>query len=66
MCGKKFPGEHGHIAIGTSDCERAMYYLNNSKGVDFDMETARFKNGKVTFVYLKGEIGGFAFHLVEK
>lgn len=66
VCGKKFPGEHGHIAIGTSDCERAMYYLNNSKGVDFDMETARFKNGKVTFVYLKGEIGGFAFHLVEK
>lgn len=66
VCGKKFPGTHGHIAIGTSDCERAMYYLQNSKGVDFDMETARFKNGKVTFVYLKGEIGGFAFHLVEK
>lgn len=63
--GKQFPGTHGHIAIGTSDCERAMYYLEK-KGVEFDMETAKYKNDRLTFVYLKEEIGGFAFHLIEK
>lgn len=66
VCGKEFPGVHGHIAIGTSDCERAMYYLENSRGVEFDMETAKYKNGRIAAVYLKEQIGGFAFHLVEK
>lgn len=65
VCGKRFPGTHGHIAIGTSDCERAMYYLEK-KGVAFDMETAKYKNERLLSVYMKEEIGGFAFHLVEK
>lgn len=66
VCGKPFPGLHGHIAIGTSDCERAMYYLEHTKGVTFDMETAKYKNGRIAAVYLSEQIGGFAFHLVEK
>ena len=65
VCGKRFPGTHGHIAIGTSDCERAMYHLQK-KGVLFDEETKKYKNGRLLSIYLKEEIGGFAFHLVEK
>lgn len=65
VCGKHFPGTHGHIAIGTSDCERAMYHLEK-KGILFDEETKKYKNGRLLSIYLKEEIGGFAFHLVEK
>ena len=65
VCRKRFPGVHGHIAIGTSSCERAMYFLSKS-GVEFDMETAKYKGDKLTSVYLKEQIGGFAFHLVTK
>ena len=65
VCRKRFPGAHGHIAIGTSSCERAMYFLSKN-GAEFDMETAKYKGDKLTSVYLKEQIGGFAFHLVEK
>lgn len=65
VCRKRFPGTHGHIAIGTSSCERAMYFLSKN-GVEFDMETARYKGGRLTSLYLKEQVGGFALHLVEK
>lgn len=65
ICHKTFPGEHGHIAIGTSDCERAMYYLEK-KGIEFDLETAKYKQNRLTSIYIKACIGGFAIHLVEK
>ena len=35
-------------------------------GFEFDMDTAKYKNGKLIAVYLKGELGGFAVHLVQK
>ncbi len=59
----KFLGTHGHIAIGTNNIERAMYYLENVCGVAFDMETAKYKEGKLVAIYLQGEFGGFAVHL---
>lgn len=65
VCRKRFPGAHGHIAIGTSSCERAMYFLSKC-GVEFDIETAKYKGGRLTSVYLKEQVGGFALHLVEK
>ena len=58
-------GKNGHIAIGTSDIEKAVAYLQE-QGVEFDMDIAKYKNDKMTAVYLKGEIGGFAVHLVQK
>lgn len=61
---KKMPGSHGHIAIGVSDVERAVYYLRK-QGVEFDLENAKYKGGRMSSVYLKEEIAGFAFHLVE-
>ena len=58
-------GANGHIAIGTNYIERAVYHME-LQGFEFDPETAKYKNGKMVAIYLKGELGGFAVHLVQK
>lgn len=58
-------GKNGHIAIGTTDVVKAVEYLQG-QGVEFDMESAKYKEEKMIAVYLKEEIGGFAVHLVKK
>ena len=58
-------GTHGHIAIGTNYIQRAIYHME-LQGFEFDMSTAKYKNDKLIAVYLKGELGGFAVHLVQK
>ena len=65
VCRKRFPGVHGHIAVGTGNVERAIYHLSK-KGISFDMGTAKYKSGRLSSVYLAEEIGGFAIHLMEK
>ncbi len=56
-------GAHGHVGIKTNSVERAVYHLEH-RGIKFDYDSARYdKNGKMTFIYLADEIGGFAFHL---
>ena len=65
VCKKRFPGVHGHLAVGTGNCERAMFYLSK-KGMTFDMDTAKYKGERVSSIYLTEQIGGFAIHLVEK
>lgn len=62
----KFPGELGHIAIGTNSVERAKTYLQR-KGVSFREEFKKVdEQGKMVAVYLEEEIGGFAVHLLRK
>lgn len=57
------PGKNGHIAIKTRSVERAAYFLERN-GVELKMDTASYDAaGKLTFVYIKEEIGGFAIHL---
>lgn len=58
-------GAKGHIAIGTNHIERAVSYLE-VLGVAVDMETAKYKDGKLATVYLKDEVAGFALHLLQK
>lgn len=59
-------GQKGHIAISTNFVDRAEAYLSRM-GVEFIDETRAFDaKGNETVVYLKEEIGGFAFHLVRK
>ena len=60
-----FLGTHGHLAIGTNSVPRAMAYLRR-RGAEFDMTTAKPEGGPIKAVYLKGEIGGFAIHLLQK
>ena len=59
-------GKNGHIAIGCNDVDRACSYLA-SKGISFAEDTRKIDDaGKTKFIYLKEEMGGFAFHLVKK
>lgn len=58
-------GTHGHIAIGTTNVGRARAYLER-QGFEFLPETAKSDSKGTVAVYLKGEIAGFAVHLVRK
>lgn len=61
----KGPGRMGHVAIGTNSLDRAVHHLKR-RGFEVD-ETSRVeKNGAPVAVYLKQEISGFAFHLLQK
>ena len=58
-------GTNGHIAIAAWDVDRAIYHLSRN-GASFD-ETTRSADEKGTkVIYLEGEFGGFAIHLVRK
>ena len=58
-------GAKGHIAIGTNFVDRAEAFLSRM-GVEFIDESRGFDaKGRESVVYLKNEIGGFAFHLVK-
>jgi len=59
-------GTHGHIAIAANNVDRAIYHLGR-KGVTFNEATRKTDaQGSTTVIYLEGEIGGFAIHLVRK
>lgn len=58
-------GKNGHIAIATNSIKRALHQLKNI-GILPDMETAKYDGDRITVVYLQGEIGGFAVHLLER
>jgi 2-dehydro-3-deoxyphosphogluconate aldolase/(4S)-4-hydroxy-2-oxoglutarate aldolase len=61
-----FRGKNGHIAIGCNFPDRARSYLERL-GVEFDESTATYdEKGKLKVVYMKDDIGGFAFHLIQK
>lgn len=63
---KPFLGDHGHIAIGTNDIERAAAYLE-AKGVRFDYANAnQGTDGRYIAVYMQKQIAGFAIHLFQK
>ena len=59
-----FRGTHGHIGIQTNFIDRAKAYLER-QGFVFDESSANIKDGKLTAIYLKDEIAGFALHLVQ-
>lgn len=58
-------GASGHIAIRTCSIPRAAAELAKH-GFELDESTAKYKGEKMTAVYLKKEIGGFAIHLLQK
>lgn len=63
---KKFRGENGHVAIATTSVDRAKSHLEKL-GFEFDESTANYTpDGKLKVIYLKNDIGGFAFHLIQK
>lgn len=59
-------GRNGHIAVKTNYIDRAVYHLGK-QGVAFIEESAkRDAKGNLVAIYLEGEFGGFAVHLVQK
>ena len=61
-----FLGKNGHIALKTADLETAVEELK-SKGYSFNETTAAYaENGKLKNIYLDGEFGGFAIHLMQE
>ena len=61
-----FLGKNGHIAMRTPDLKAAMEELEEN-GFRFRMETAAyFEDGRIKNVYLEGEYGGFAIHIMQK
>lgn len=59
-------GANGHIAIATNSILRAVAYLEK-KGITVDMNTTKKDAaGNFAAVYLKGEFGGFAIHLLQR
>ena len=65
MMKKPFRGTHGHIAIACNDIKRARWHLEQ-RGFAFDDDSATIRDGKLRSVYLRDEIAGFAFHLLQK
>lgn len=65
-CTKKpFPGTKGHIAIATHSVPRAIYQLAR-QGVTVDEATRKTDaKGNTKAIYITGEFGGFAIHLVQ-
>ncbi len=58
-------GTNGHIAIRTNNIGLAVSVLER-KGYAVLADSAKYKNGKLVAVYLAGEFGGFALHLLQK
>lgn len=59
-------GKCGHIAISTKDIHKARVYLE-SMGLEFDPESIKYdSSGRLTVIYFKNEIAGFALHLVQR
>lgn len=61
-----FLGTNGHVAMATPDLTAAVEELKG-KGFTFNMDTAAYTDeGKLKNVYLDGEYGGFAIHIMQK
>lgn len=59
-------GTNGHIAMRTANLAAAMEELKE-KGFAFKMDTAAYtEEGVIKNVYLDGEFGGFAIHIMQK
>jgi 2-dehydro-3-deoxyphosphogluconate aldolase/(4S)-4-hydroxy-2-oxoglutarate aldolase len=59
-------GKNGHVAYKTNYLDRAINYLK-AKNVEFDEESAKYdEKGNMVAIYIKGDKGGFAFHLLQK
>jgi len=61
-----FLGKNGHIAMMTDDLAAAVDDLKQ-KGFGFREETAAYsEDGVLSNIYLDGEFGGFAIHIMRK
>ena len=62
---KMYYGKNGHLAVLTNKMEAAVADMQ-AKDYTLNRETASYKDGRMTVVYLNEEIGGFAVHLKQR
>ena len=58
-------GTHGHIELAVNDVDRAIFHIGRA-GATFDESTRTTDEKGTKFIYLNGEFGGFAIHLIRK
>ena len=56
----------GHLAIRTNSVNRALFYLERCGMTPEPSTVVTARNGRITFAYLKEDLGGFALHLLQK
>lgn len=62
---KRGRGYHGHIVVGVDDIEATEVYFRQ-QGHPFIIESALYDAaGKMICVYIDGDFGGFAVHLLK-
>lgn len=62
----QYLGTNGHIGMKTDDLPSAVEELKE-KGFTFNTDTpAHFPDGRMQNIYLDGEFGGFAIHIMQK
>jgi len=63
---KKYLGEMGHVAVRTNNIERAIEYFR-MRSIGFNEKSKVVdEKGNTKAIYFADEIGGFAFHLLQK
>lgn len=60
-----FRGQNGHVAIACNSIRRARWHMER-RGFVFDDDSVIMRDGKMRAIYLKDDIAGFAFHLLQK
>ena len=59
-------GEKGHLGFVTPNLAQTMAEFK-ARGIAFDETSGKYtSDGKLRLIYLQGELGGFAIHLMEK
>ncbi len=61
----KGKGSNGHICVVTNDVDRAIYHLGY-RGITFAESTRTSDEKGTKNIYIDGEFGGFAIHIMRK
>lgn len=61
---RPFPGRNGHIALGVDSIEETEAYFSSIGHPFIESTIKRNSEGKINAVYVEGDFGGFAVHLL--
>lgn len=62
---RPFPGKNGHIALGVDSIEEAEAYFSSIGHPFVESTIKRNSEGLINAVYVEGDFGGFAVHLLK-
>lgn len=62
---RPFPGQNGHIALGVDAIEEVEEYFSSIGHPFVESTIKRNSAGQINAVYVDGDFGGFAVHLLK-